>query len=232
MAYSRDDIDLVRHKTDLVALAKETTKVKGSGNRAMAVCPFHSEKTPSLSIDGSRGLYHCFGCGKSGDVYRWVQETQGLDFSGAVDFLARRAGVTLTVDPEAAKRHSQRESLIEATQGAVAFYTQRLKSAPDAGAARSYVRSRGYGADVVDTFSLGYSPDEWQALVEHLRGLGVRDDAMVSAGLARQGNQGLYDRFRGRLMFPIFDLRGDAVGEFDQPDACGLLVVVSRERFM
>ena len=212
MAYSRDDIDLVRHKSDLVALAKETTKVKGSGNRAMAVCPFHSEKTPSLSIDGARGLYHCFGCGKSGDVYRWVQDTQGLDFTGAVEFLARRAGVTLTIDPEAAKRRSQRESLIEATQGAVAFYTQRLKSAPDAGAARSYVRSRGYGADVVDTFSLGYSPDEWQALVEHLRGLGVRDDAMVSAGLARQGNQGLYDRFRGRLMFPIFDLRGDAVG--------------------
>jgi DNA primase len=212
MAYSRDDIDLVRHRTDLVELAKEVTKVRRSGRSTMAVCPFHSEKTPSLSIDGARGLYHCFGCGKSGDVYRWVQETQGLDFSGAVEFLARRAGVTLTVDPEAAKRRSQRESLIEATEGAVVFYTQRLKSAADAGGARSYVRSRGYGADVVDTFSLGYSPDEWQALVEYLRGLGVRDETMVSAGLARQGNQGLYDRFRGRLMFPIFDLRGDAVG--------------------
>jgi DNA primase len=212
MAYSRDDIDLVREKTDLVELAKEVTKVRRSGRSTMAVCPFHSEKTPSLSIDAAKGLYHCFGCGKSGDVYRWVQETQALDFSGAVEFLARRAGVTLTVDPEAAKRRSHRESLVEATQAAVAFYTQRLKSAPDAGGARSYVRSRGYEADVVDTFSLGYSPDEWQTLVEHLRGLGVRDETMVSAGLARQGNQGLYDRFRGRLMFPIFDLRGDAVG--------------------
>ncbi|MEN8237595.1 MAG: DNA primase [Actinomycetota bacterium] len=212
MAYSRDDIDNVRHKTDLVELAKEVTKVRRSGRSTMAVCPFHSEKTPSLSIDGARGLYHCFGCGKSGDVYRWVQETQGLDFSGAVEFLARRAGVTLTVDPEAAKRRSQRESLVEATRAAVAFYTERLKSAPDAGNARSYVRSRGYGSDVVDTFSLGYSPDEWQALVDHLRGVGVRDDAMVTAGLARRGNKGLYDRFRGRLMFPIFDIRGDAVG--------------------
>ena len=212
MAYSRDDIDLVRHKTDLVELAAEVTKVRRSGRSTMAVCPFHSEKTPSLSIDGSRGLYHCFGCGKSGDVYRWVQETQGLDFSGAVEFLARRAGVTLTVDPEAAKRRSQRESLVEATSAAVVFYTERLKSAPDAGNARSYLRFRGYGGDVVDTFSLGYSPDEWQALVEHLRGLGVRDDAMVTAGLARRGNKGLYDRFRGRLMFPIFDIRGDAVG--------------------
>lgn len=212
MAYSRDDIDLVRHKTDLVELAKEVTKVRRSGRSTMAVCPFHSEKTPSLSIDGARGLYHCFGCGKSGDVYRWVQETQGLDFSGAVEFLARRAGVTLTVDPEAARRRSQRESLVEATAAAVAFYTERLRSASDAGNARSYLRSRGFDGEVVDTFSLGYSPDEWQALTDHLRELGIRDDVMVTAGLARQGKKGLYDRFMGRLMFPIFDIRGDAVG--------------------
>ena len=212
MSYSRDDIDLIRHKTDLVELATEVTKVRRSGRSTMAVCPFHSEKTPSLSIDGARGLYHCFGCGKSGDVYRWVQETQGLDFSGAVEFLARRAGVTLTVDPEAARRRSQRESLVEATAAAVAFYTERLKSAPDAGNARSYLRSRGFDGEVVDTFLLGYSPDEWQALTEHLRGLGIRDDVMVTAGLARHGKKGLYDRFMGRLMFPIFDIRGDAVG--------------------
>jgi DNA primase len=211
MAYSRDDIDLVRQKTDLVALAKETTKVKGSGHRAMAVCPFHSEKTPSLSIDGARGLYHCFGCGKSGDVYRWVQETQGLDFSGSVEFLARRAGVTLTVDPQAARRRSQRESLVEATAAAVSFYTERLKSGPDAGNARSYLRSRGFDGEVVDTFSLGYSPEARTSLVEYLRDLGVRDDTMVKAGLAWSSG-GMSDRFRGRLMFPIFDIRGDAVG--------------------
>ena len=212
MAYSRDDIDLVRHRTDLVELAKEVTKVRRSGRSTMAVCPFHSEKTPSLSIDGARGLYHCFGCGKSGDIYKWVQETQGLDFAGAVEFLARRAGVTLTIDPEAAKRRSQRESLVEATAHAVAFYTERLRSASDAGNARSYLRSRGFDGEVVDTFSLGYSPDQWQALTDHLRDLGIRDDVMVSAGLARQGKKGLYDRFMGRLMFPIFDIRGDAVG--------------------
>jgi DNA primase len=212
MAYSRDDIDLVRHKTDLVELAREVTKVRRSGRSTMAVCPFHSEKTPSLSIDGARGLYHCFGCGKSGDVYRWVQETQGLDFSGAVEFLARRVGVTLTVDPEAARRRGQRESLVEATAAAVAFYTERLRTASDAGNARSYLRSRGFDGEVVDTFSLGYSPDEWQALTDHLRGLGIRDEVMVTAGLVRHGKKGLYDRFMGRLMFPIFDIRGDAVG--------------------
>ncbi|MEN8041000.1 MAG: DNA primase [Actinomycetota bacterium] len=213
MAYSRDDIDTVRDKTDLVELAAEVTKVKRSGRSTMAVCPFHSEKTPSLSIDGARGLYHCFGCGKSGDVYRWVQETQGVDFAGAVEFLARRAGVTLTVDPAAAKRRSQRERLVEATRMAVEFYTDRLKSGTDAGAARAYLRSRGYDTEVVDRFSLGYSPDGWEELVRHLRDQGVNDKTMKEAGLVSATRRGgVVDRFRGRVMFPILDLRGDPVG--------------------
>jgi DNA primase len=213
MAYSRDDIDLVREKTDLVELAAEVTKVKRSGRSTMAVCPFHSEKTPSLSIDGARGLYHCFGCGKSGDVFKWVQETQAVDFVGALELLARRAGVTLTIDPDAARRRSQRERLVEATSIAVEFYTNRLKAASDAGAARSYLRSRGYDGDVVDQFSLGYSPEGWDELVRHLRDRGIRDDTMQKAGLASGTSRGgVVDRFRGRIMFPIFDLRGDAVG--------------------
>lgn len=213
MAYSRDDIDLVREKTDLVELAAEVTKVKRSGRSTMAVCPFHTEKTPSLSIDGARGLYHCFGCGKSGDIFKWVQETQTVDFTGALELLARRAGVTLTIDPEAAKRRNQRERLVEATSIAVEFYTDRLKSGPDAGSARSYLRSRGYDSDVVDQFHLGFSPEGWEELVRHLRDRGIRDDTMQKAGLAsgtRKG--GVVDRFRGRVMFPIFDLRGDPVG--------------------
>jgi DNA primase len=213
VAYSRDDIDLVREKTDLVELAAEVTKVKRSGRSTMAVCPFHSEKTPSLSIDGSRGLYHCFGCGKSGDVFKWVEETQTVDFTGALELLARRAGVTLTIDPEAAKRRSHRERLVEATSIAIEFYTDRLKSGQDAGSARSYLRSRGYDGDVVDQFQLGYSPEGWEELVRHLRDRGIRDDTMQKAGLAsgtRKG--GVVDRFRGRVMFPIFDLRGDPVG--------------------
>jgi DNA primase len=166
----------------------------------MAVCPFHSEKTPSLSIDGARGLYHCFGCGKSGDVFRWVQETQAVDFAGAVELLARRAGVTLTVDPEAAKRRSHRERLIEATSMAVEFYTDRLKSAPDAGSARSYLRSRGYDGDVVKQFSLGYSPEGWEELVRHLRDRGIRDDTMAKAGLASGTKRGGVVGFGARVL--------------------------------
>jgi DNA primase len=213
MAYSREDIDRVRERTDLVELASEVTKVKRSGRSVMAVCPFHSEKTPSLSIDPARGLFHCFGCGKSGDVFGWVQETQGLGFSDALELLARRVGVTLTRDPEAAKRRDRRERLVEAVEMSVTFFNERLRSGDDAGHARGYVRSRGYETEVVERFHLGYSPSAWDTLVRHLRSAGVSDEAMVGAGLAsRSSRGGLVDRFRNRLMFPIYDVRGDAVG--------------------
>ncbi|MCJ7781665.1 MAG: DNA primase [Acidimicrobiia bacterium] len=213
MAYSREDIDRVRERTDLVELASEVTRVKRSGRSVMAVCPFHSEKTPSLSIDPARGLFHCFGCGKSGDIFGWIQETQGLGFSDALELLARRASVTLTKDPDAAKRRDRRERLVDAVEQTVLFYNERLRTADDAGHARSYLRSRGYDADVVEQFHLGYAPDGWEALVNHLRGSGVSDEAMVGAGLASKSRRGgLVDRFRNRLMFPIYDVRGDAVG--------------------
>jgi DNA primase len=213
MAYRRDDIERVRAATDLVDLVAEVTKVKRSGRSVMAVCPFHQEKTPSMSIDPARGLYHCFGCGKGGDVFRFVQETQGLDFSDAVELLARRSGITLQRDPEAAKRRGRREALVAATEQAVAFYAERLRSAPDGAGARRYLRGRGYDADVVNTFRLGFSPAAGDELVGHLRSAGIREDVMISAGLAMRNRAGrLYDRFRGRLMFPIFDVRGDAVG--------------------
>jgi DNA primase len=213
MAYSREDIDRVRERTDLVELASEVTRVKRSGRSVMAVCPFHSEKTPSLSIDPARGLFHCFGCGKSGDVFGWVQETQGLGFSDALELLARRAGVTLTRDPDAAKHRDRRERLVDAVEQTVSFYNERLRTADDAGHARSYLRSRGYEADVVEQFHLGYAPDGWEVLVKHLRSAGVSDEAITGAGLASRSQRGgIVDRFRNRLMFPIYDVRGDGVG--------------------
>ena len=213
MAYSREDIDKVRERTDLAELATEVTRVKKSGRSVMAVCPFHQEKTPSLSIDAARGLYHCFGCGKGGDVFQWVQETQNVDFVGALELLARRVGVTLTEDPDAQKRRGKREALIGATRAAVEFYNHRLKNADDASSARAYLRSRGYDGDVVDHFQLGYSPGGWEELAKHLVQQGIAKEAITEAGLASVGrNNNLIDRFRDRLMFPIYDLRGDPVG--------------------
>ncbi len=213
MAYRRDDIERVRAATDLAELASEVTKVQRRGRSTMAICPFHQEKTPSLSLDPARGLYHCFGCGKGGDLFRWVQDTQNVDFTEALELLARRAGITLHVEPGAAKRRGERESLIDAVGRAVAFYQERLRSGDDAGHARAYVRGRGYDAGTVERFSMGYSPAGWDELVGHLRDGGVPEKVMVGAGLAIRSSRGrLVDRFRGRLMFPIFDLRGDPVG--------------------
>ncbi len=213
MAYRRDDIEQVRAATDLVELVGEVTKVSRTGRAVMAVCPFHQEKAPSLSIDPARGLYHCFGCGKSGDLFRFVQEIHSLDFNDAVELLARRAGVTLHRDPEAARRQSRREALIAAVEKAVAFYHQRLRRAPDAATARSYLRGRGYGTEQVGTYRLGYSPAGGDVLVRSLREEQVPEEVMVAAGLAMRSRAGrLFDRFRDRVMFPIFDVRGDAVG--------------------
>jgi DNA primase len=215
MAFHRDDIERVRHATNIVELLEGVTTVRKRGRTFTAICPFHQEKTPSLSIDVGQGLYHCFGCQAGGDVFKFVQETQGLDFSEAVEQLAARAGIALQRDPEAIKRKGEREGLIEATRAAVDFYQERLKAGPDAGGARSYLRGRGYDVEVIDQFQLGYSPggDVWDALVTHLRDKGVSDKTMIGAGLAARTSHGrLRDWFRGRIMFPIFDLRGEPVG--------------------
>jgi DNA primase len=208
----RGDIDRVREASDLVDLIAEVTKVKKSGRSYTAICPFHEEKTPSMSVDRARGLYHCFGCGKGGDVFTFVQETQGVDFGEAIELLARKAGITLVRDPEDAKRRGKRGAAVEAIQRAIDFYHQRLKKAPEAGPARAYLRSRGYEVDLIDEWRLGFAGVDWDTLTKDLKAGGVADQAMLDGGLSRRGRHGLFDVFRGRLMFPIHDLRGDPVG--------------------
>ena len=213
MAYSRDDIDKVRQATDLVDLVSAVTKVKRSGRSFMAICPFHEEKSPSMSLDNARGLYHCFGCQKGGDVFTFLTETQGLDFNEAIEELARRAGIDIETDPGAGRRRGRRDALKEAVRRAIEVYHNRLRTGDDAGPARAYVRSRGYDVDVVSEYRLGYAPEGWTTLVGELRSAGVDERTMIEAGLARRGKGGrVYDYFRGRVMFPIHDLRGDPVG--------------------
>ncbi len=184
-------------------------------NRIEEVFCAEVEGTHAFTLEDNILTGNCFGCQAGGDVFKFVQETQGLDFSEAVEQLAARAGIPLQRDPEAIKRKGEREGLIEATRTAVDFYQERLKTGPDAGGARSYLRNRGYDVDVIDRFQLGYSPggDVWDALVAHLRDKGVTDKVMTGAGLAARTSHGrLRDWFRGRIMFPIFDLRGEPVG--------------------
>ena len=208
----RGDIDRVREATDLVELVSEVTKVKKSGRSYMAVCPFHEEKTPSMSVDRARGLYHCFGCGEGGDVFKFVQETRGVSFGEALDMLAGKAGIQLVRDPAEVHKRGRRAAAVEALRRAIDVYHDRLKKASDAGDARAYLRSRGYDVDLIDEWRLGFAGVEWDTLSKTLRTAGIDDRALTDAGLSRRGRHGLYDVFRGRLMFPIYDLRGEAIG--------------------
>lgn len=208
----RGDIDRVREATDIVELISEVTQVKKSGRSYMAVCPFHQEKTASMSIDRGRGLYHCFGCGEGGDLFDFVQQTQGVGFGDALEILATKAGITLQRDPAEDKKRGRRASAVEALQRAVETYHQRLRQSPEAGPARAYLRARGYDAELIGSWRIGFAGLDWETLVKALKAAGISDHAMLDAGLARRGRHGLHDIFRGRLLFPIHDLRGDPVG--------------------
>lgn len=212
MAFSDDDKDKVRQATNIVDLIGAVTTVKKSGRNMMAVCPFHQEKTASMSVDVARGLYYCHGCHAKGDVFTFVQETQGLTFPEALEWLASRAGITLEEDPAAKRMRGRRQRLIEAVADAVDFYHRTLMKSDEAGAARAYLRSRGYESDTVADFKLGYAPERGDTLVRELRARNVGERAMLDAGLARRGRNGLYDYFRDRVLFPTYDVRGDPVG--------------------
>lgn len=213
MAADRDDLERIRQAVNLVELFEGVTTVRKVRGTFKALCPFHTEKTPSVSIDPARGLYHCFGCGVGGDVFTFVQETQGLDFGETVEILADRVGIVVRRDPGAARRRERRGRLVEAVEAAGRFYHSRLKGGADAGHARAYVRSRDYDVDVIDQFLIGYAPDEFDALISHLRGQGFTEREIHDSGLGRRAQTGrLFDQMRGRLMFPIHNVRGEMVG--------------------
>jgi DNA primase len=206
-----EDIARVRAATDFVSLAGEHLALKRVGRRLVGLCPFHVEKSPSFSVNSELGLYHCFGCGASGDVITFVREIEHLDFVDAVEKLANRAGITLHFDDEATGRDHQRRARIhEMLERAVAWYHERLLAGSDAGAARRYLRSRGYDGEVVRRYQLGWAPDGWDQLI---RAMPFGPAALGDAGLAFVNESGRYnDFFRGRLLFPIYEPGGRPVG--------------------
>jgi DNA primase len=206
-----EDIARVREATDVAAVIGEQVALKRVGGRLVGLCPFHTEKTPSFSVNAAEGLFYCFGCQARGDIITFVRETQQLDFVGAVEYLAGRAGIQLRYDSSAATReHHRKSELTEAMEAAVEWYHQRLLTAPDAGPARRYLRDRGYDADTVRTFKLGWAPDAWDELS---KALPFPADVMRDAGLSLRNKAGRQmDVFRGRVVFPIFDVGGRPVG--------------------
>ncbi len=211
MGIHDEDIARVRSSADLVAVIGEHTEIKRSGRNFMARCPLHGERTPSLSVSPEKGVYYCFGCQRSGDAITFVQEIDGLDFVGAVESLASRFGIQLRYTSAGeGQRRGRKKSLQEAVGKAAEFYHQRLLSGSESAEARSYLRGRGYDGDLVRKYKLGWAPDDWDQLAKHLR-LGADD--LRDAGLGFVNKAGRQqDAFRGRVMFPIHDERGDAVG--------------------
>ncbi len=210
-----EDVEEVRRRANLGEVAADYMQLKRAGGaRLKALCPFHAEKTASFTLDPSKGLFICFGCGKGGNVYTLLMELEGLTFVEAVERLAQRVGITLRYEnatPADRQAYGRRRRLVDAHRVAVEFYEQALGSSPEAAEARAYWRSRKLAKATAETFRIGYSPKSGDKLVRHLREREFSDDLLVAAGLARRGERGLTDAFRGRLMFPVFDLTGDPI---------------------
>jgi DNA primase len=205
-----DDIEKVRAATDIVAVITEHVALRRSGTRWVGLCPFHAEKSPSFSVNAEMGFFYCFGCQAKGDAITFVREIAHLDFVGAVEQLAGRAGIQLTYDnvQESGKRR-RRSVLVDAMGRAVEWYHQRLLTSPDAAHARGYLRSRGYDGEVVRQFKLGWAPEGWDVLCSSI---GLPADVLRDTGLGFVNKRNrLQDSFRGRVLFPILDARGDAV---------------------
>jgi len=205
-----EDIERVRDAADFVQIVGEVAQLRKSGKAWVGLCPFHSEKSPSFSVNAEQKLYYCYGCQAGGNLFRFVQETQHLDFASAVEWVAAKYGITLRYDNEKTGQDRARRTLLtEAMERAVEWYHQRLLTSPDAGAARGYLRSRGYDRGTVERFKIGWAPDDWDALSRALR---LPHDVLEDTGLGFVNRVGkAQDSFRARVMFPIFDAAGKPV---------------------
>lgn len=212
-----DDIDTLRDKADLVDLISGYTTLKKSGGHTFkGLCPFHSEKTPSFTVDQAKGLYFCFGCSKGGNVYQFVQEIETLGFQEAVEWLARREGFDLRYEemkPGEAKAYGIKAKLLEANNEAARFFHKQLMDSPEAVEARRYLGSRSFGKETAERWLLGWAPGR-DALVKHLMSKGFTREQITEADLGRVSDrdQSLYDTFRQRVTFPTWNLTGDVVG--------------------
>jgi DNA primase len=209
-----EDIAAVRERSPIDEVVGEYLQLRNAGGGSLkGLCPFHDEKTPSFNVTPARGLFYCFSCAEGGDAIKFVQKIDGLSFVEAVERLAARAGVDLRYEQGGyvpGQEQSQRRRLIDAHRAAAEYYAERLGGS-DAAPARAFLAERGFELADIQRFGVGYSPKAWEDLTRYLRGRGFTDSELITAGLAREGNRGTRDRFRGRLMWPIRDLSGDVI---------------------
>ncbi|MFA6551593.1 MAG: DNA primase, partial [Patescibacteria group bacterium] len=206
-----DQKDEIKSRLDLVEVIREYVQLKAVGVNFQARCPFHREKTPSFVVSPERQIWKCFGCGKGGDVFSFIMEMEGLSFIEALRELAPKAGIEL-------KRHnpqeiSKRNRLLDIMELAVKYYHKLLIEAPSAKPALAYLKNRGLSDDMIEKWQIGYSPESWDSILNFLKAGGYSEQEIFLSGLTvkKENANSYYDRFRGRIMFPINDYNGSPV---------------------
>ncbi|WP_285314049.1 DNA primase [Pseudarthrobacter sp. fls2-241-R2A-168] len=212
----REDIDEVRQRTDIKEVVDGYVTLKGAGlGTFKGLCPFHDERSPSFTVRPQVGRYHCFGCGEDGDVIAFVQKQDHSSFQEAVEKLAARIGYELRYEDGGTgpnrEEVGRRQRLLDAHKIADEFFRAQLLT-PGAAEARTFLHGRGFDRAAAEQFGVGYAPQGWDALLKHLRGRGFTDAELKLTGMFSEGNRGIYDRFRGRLIWPIRDIAGDTIG--------------------
>ncbi len=207
------DFETVKQRADIVEVVGQYVPLQRAGRYFKACCPFHQERTPSFYVFPDRQSWRCFGaCNTGGDVFTFIEKKEHLTPLEALRLLAERYGVPLSRPTRERHDEPERARLLEANEEAARYYHDLLLNAPAAEPARRYLERRGLDEATVRAFQLGYAPDAWQALLNHLRGRDFTEDELVTAGLVVNGERGVHDRFRGRVMFPIADERGRIIG--------------------
>jgi DNA primase len=212
------DIAAVRERARIEQIVGEYVSLRNAGGGSLkGLCPFHDEKSPSFHITPARGMFFCFGCHEGGDVISFVQKIDQLSFTEAVERLADKVGLHLRYEEARAgsapqAHREQRTRFVEAHRAAALYYAGQLAESPEAVPGRRFLDERGFDRDAADRFGVGYAPRAGDVLRKHLRQQGFTDEELVSSGLVAQGRGAPYDRFRGRLVWPIHDLLGDVVG--------------------
>lgn len=213
--YSEELVNEVVSANDIVDIVSGYVKLKRSGSSFMGCCPFHREKTPSFHVSADKQLYHCFGCGAGGSVIQFIMNAEGLDFPDALRYLADRAGIRMPEDTGGGRdeeKYKRKQKIYEMNKDAARFFRECLLSSKGT-AAQAYLTKRELTGKTIAAFGLGFAPAGWDFLLKHLLSKGYDRALMVEAGLCIMNEKGrVYDRFRERVMFPIFDIRGNIVG--------------------
>ncbi len=204
-----DDLDLIKQKVSVVDLIGEYLPLKKTGINFKALCPFHSEKTPSFVVSPERGIWKCFGCQKGGDIFKFVMEKEGLEFKDALEMLAKKAGIVLKRTPQ---KKDFKFKLFEINQKASQFFSYMLSEHDLGKSALDYLKKRGLAQETIKEFGLGYAPLSWETLVKFLEKRKFSRKEIIESGLAVASQRGGYDRFRGRIMFPLLDVQGNVLG--------------------